>query len=60
MDEEYEGGINNIMHTFKKSIAFEYIQIIIGASLVGLAYNIFYLPARLAAGGVSGNQYHFV
>lgn len=42
------------MHTFKKSIAFEYIQIIIGASLVGLAYNIFYLPARLAAGGVSG------
>lgn len=43
-----------MMRTFKKSIAFEYIQIIIGASLVGLAYNIFYLPARLAAGGVSG------
>ena len=42
------------MRTFKNSIAFEYIQIIIGASLVGLAYNIFYLPARLAAGGVSG------
>lgn len=42
------------MHTFKKSVVFEYIQIIIGAGLVGLAYNIFYLPARLAAGGVSG------
>lgn len=43
-----------MIRTFKKSVAFEYIQIIIGASLVGLAYNIFYLPARLAAGGVSG------
>ncbi len=43
-----------MIRKFKKSIAFEYIQIIIGASLVGLAYNIFYLPARLAAGGVSG------
>lgn len=38
----------------KQSVAIEYIQIIIGATLVGLAYNIFYLPARLAAGGVSG------
>lgn len=43
-----------MISTFKKSKVFEYIQIIIGASLVGLAYNIFYLPARLAAGGVSG------
>lgn len=43
-----------VIRTFKQSTAFEYIQILIGASLVGLAYNIFYLPARLAAGGVSG------
>lgn len=43
-----------MFQTFRKSTAFEYIQIMIGASLVGLAYNIFYLPARLAAGGVSG------
>ena len=42
------------MRSFKKSLAFEYIQIIIGAALVGLAFNIFLLPARLAAGGVSG------
>ncbi|QUW23515.1 YitT family protein [Sporosarcina sp. Marseille-Q4063] len=42
------------MRTFKKSLAFEYIQIIVGAALVGLAFNIFLLPARLAAGGVSG------
>lgn len=49
-----EGGSATTMRTFTKSIAFEYIQIIIGAALVGLAYNIFYLPARLAAGGVSG------
>ncbi|WLV24906.1 YitT family protein [Aciduricibacillus chroicocephali] len=32
----------------------EYISIIFGSALVGLAYNIFFLPARLAAGGVSG------
>ncbi|WP_232231211.1 MULTISPECIES: YitT family protein [unclassified Virgibacillus] len=31
-----------------------YSQIIIGATLVGLAYNIFLLPAKLAAGGISG------
>ena len=43
-----------MFRTFRQSVAFEYIQIIVGAALVGLAYNIFYLPARLAAGGVSG------
>lgn len=32
----------------------EYAYIIIGATIVGLAYNIFFLPARLAAGGLSG------
>ena len=39
---------------FRKTVLFEYIQIIFGAALVGLAFNIFLLPARLAAGGVSG------
>lgn len=43
-----------MFRVFRQSTIFEYIQIIIGAALVGLAYNIFYLPARLAAGGVSG------
>lgn len=46
--------MTEMIRTFQQSAAFEYIQIIIGAALVGLAYNIFYLPARLAAGGVSG------
>lgn len=32
----------------------EYLSIIFGAALVGVSYNIFLLPARLAAGGVSG------
>src|SRR5690625_5158131 len=32
----------------------EYIQVIIGASLVGFGYNMFLLPAKLAAGGISG------
>lgn len=38
----------------KNTVVFEYIQIMFGAALVGLAYNMFLLPARLAAGGVSG------
>ncbi|RDW15561.1 YitT family protein [Oceanobacillus chungangensis] len=36
-----------------KSIT-EFFYIIIGATLVGLAYNIFFLPSKLAAGGISG------
>src|SRR5699024_9404030 len=37
-----------------KKIIIEYIQIIFGASLVGLGYNLFLLPAKIAAGGISG------
>src|SRR5699024_3843668 len=36
-------------HTIK-----EYLLIITGAILVGLAYNIFLLPAKIGAGGISG------
>lgn len=32
----------------------EYILIIIGATLVALSYNMFLLPSKLAAGGISG------
>ncbi|WP_100010283.1 YitT family protein [Lentibacillus sediminis] len=32
----------------------EYFYIIAGATLVGLSYNMFLLPSRLAAGGISG------
>lgn len=43
------------MDQAKQSNVFkEYAYIIIGATIVGLAYNIFFLPARLAAGGLSG------
>lgn len=35
-------------------IAIEYVLVIIGASLVGFGYNVFLLPAKLAAGGLSG------
>lgn len=38
----------------KKPIVFDYVQIIVGATLVGLAFNIFLLPSRIAAGGISG------
>lgn len=37
-----------------KKLFYEYLQIIIGATLVALSYNIFLLPAKLAAGGISG------
>ncbi|WP_077327902.1 YitT family protein [Virgibacillus siamensis] len=37
-----------------KKTVYEYLQIIIGATLVALSYNIFLLPAKLAAGGISG------
>jgi uncharacterized membrane-anchored protein YitT (DUF2179 family) len=38
----------------KNGTLYEYLLIIVGATLVGLAYNIFLLPAKLAAGGISG------
>ena len=38
----------------KKPIIFDYVLIIFGASLVGLSFNIFLLPSRIAAGGISG------
>src|SRR5699024_7921281 len=39
----------NLKHTF-----FQYMQVIVDATLVGLSYNMFLLPAKLAAGGISG------
>ena len=42
------------MRNFRKSTTFDYIQIIAGAALVGLSFNIFLLPSKLAAGGISG------
>lgn len=38
----------------KKTIFYDYLQIIVGAAFVGLAFNIFLLPSRIAAGGISG------
>lgn len=38
----------------KRPVVFDYVQIIAGATLVGLAFNIFLLPSRIAAGGISG------
>lgn len=37
-----------------KKLLREYTQVIIGATLIALAYNIFLLPSKLAAGGISG------
>ncbi|MBP1970684.1 uncharacterized membrane-anchored protein YitT (DUF2179 family) [Virgibacillus natechei] len=38
----------------RNRVTIEYLQIIIGATLVGLSYNLFLLPSQLAAGGISG------
>lgn len=37
-----------------KQTLYDYAKVIIGATLVALSYNIFLLPAKLAAGGISG------
>lgn len=42
------------MTTERKNIIKDYSYIIFGATIVGLAYNIFFLPTKLAAGGISG------
>lgn len=41
-------------HLILKRSMTEYMQVIVGATLVGMAYNIFLLPAKIAAGGISG------
>ncbi|MDV6379137.1 YitT family protein [Sporosarcina sp. GW1-11] len=40
--------------TTMRKLLTEYSWIMIGSIFVGLAFNMFFLPARLAAGGVSG------
>ncbi|KGX84301.1 YitT family protein [Pontibacillus litoralis] len=40
--------------TSQKKLVVEYAYIVIGSILVGLSYNMFLLPSKLAAGGVSG------
>lgn len=41
-------------YTPKKRKLNDYMLVVIGSVLAGLSFNIFLLPARLAAGGVSG------
>ncbi|WP_217587256.1 YitT family protein [Lentibacillus saliphilus] len=38
----------------KKPIMKDYMQIVVGTILVALSYNMFLLPSKLAAGGISG------
>lgn len=40
--------------TLKNKTWKEYLYVIFGATLVGLSYNTFLLPSKLAAGGLSG------
>lgn len=41
-------------HNHWKQKSFHYLLVALGATIVGLAYNIFLLPSKLAAGGLSG------
>lgn len=43
-----------LKNLFKNKSIKEYVYIIVGATLVGLSYNTFLLPAKIAAGGLSG------
>ncbi|WP_246187665.1 YitT family protein [Ornithinibacillus caprae] len=45
--------MGKLMHRLNKTTK-EYMYILIGATLVALSYNIFLLPSKLAAGGISG------
>ena len=42
------------LKTFRQTVFNDYLLILFGSALVGLSFNLFLLPARLAAGGVSG------
>ena len=37
----------------KRTLLMEYLLMIVGSTIVGLSFNIFLLPARIAAGGVT-------
>ncbi|MGC4378587.1 YitT family protein [Fictibacillus sp. Mic-4] len=38
----------------KVILALEYVEILVGAAIVGLTFNLFLLPNEIAAGGISG------
>jgi uncharacterized membrane-anchored protein YitT (DUF2179 family) len=42
------------MNIQRRIIMKEYLLVIFGATLVALSYNVFLLPSKLAAGGISG------
>ncbi|MEN2768831.1 YitT family protein [Ornithinibacillus xuwenensis] len=42
------------MTSQRRNLVKEYLLVIIGATLVALSYNVFLLPSKLAAGGISG------
>lgn len=47
-------AMENMKRAEMKEQIIQYIYIVIGATIVGLSYNMFLLPAKLAAGGISG------
>lgn len=42
------------LQSLKQTTLFQYAQVIIGAIIIAFAFNIFLLPTKLAAGGISG------
>lgn len=47
-------GIALNLQSLQQKNSFQYAEVVVGAMIVGLAYNMFLLPAKLAAGGISG------
>jgi uncharacterized membrane-anchored protein YitT (DUF2179 family) len=47
--------IRNFIYTNSKAeMVLEYLFILVGAAIIGLAFNVFLLPNQIASGGVSG------
>lgn len=42
------------LQSLKQMTVFQYAQVIIGAIIIAFAFNMFLLPTKLAAGGISG------
>lgn len=44
----------NYVHNVKLQKFIEYIYVLIGSSIIAFSFNVFFLPNKIAAGGVSG------
>jgi uncharacterized membrane-anchored protein YitT (DUF2179 family) len=53
------GKVNQLLSSFRpagswRQVMWEYLQITLGCVIMGISYNLFYVPNSIVAGGVSG------